>query len=220
MALSRDPSGEFGTPGTKIAYDDHVGHDALNAYLSRRRQGGNSLIFAHPYWSYLDFADAAAVEHCFAMELFNGVANSMGLGESLAYWDYMLRRGKRIFGVATDDHHALGGDFEAGWVCVKADALSRESIFESLLSGNYYSSTGAQILDFGMDSVRVYVHAAPSRAIRFIAFGKDCEPDLTALGKPGPVEYGEYMLTGRECYVRAEVVGFDGSRAWTNPIFF
>jgi hypothetical protein len=44
---------------------------------------------------------------------------------------------------------------------------------------------------------------------------------LKILSNPGPFEYGEYALTGRESYVRAEVVGMDGGgRAWTNPVFF
>ncbi len=220
VTLARELSGEFGTLGVRVEYKDTTSVSDLNSYLLRRRQAGNMMILAHPYWSYLDFEDVARLNHCFAMELFNGVANSMGLGESLPYWDYALRRGKRIFGVATDDHHALGGDFAAGWVCVRADILSRQAIFESLLSGNFYSSTGPAILDYGIDSGKVYVRSAPARAIRFIAYGPDCEPDLTILNNPGPFEYGEYKLTGRESYVRAEVVGVDGGHAWTNPVFF
>lgn len=220
VTLARELSGEFGTPGVRVDYKSRTCAGELNSYLLRRKQAGNVMILAHPYWSYLDFENVAALEHCFAMELFNGVANSMGMGESLPYWDYALRRGKRILGVATDDHHALGGDFAAGWVCVKAGSLSRQAIFEGLLSGSYYSSTGPVILDYGIDSGKVYVRSAPARAIRFIAYGQDCEPDLKILSNPGPFEYGEYTLTGRESYVRAEVVGMDGGRAWTNPVFF
>jgi hypothetical protein len=168
----------------------------------------------------MDFADAAAVEHCFAVELFNGVCHLTGVGENLAYWDYMLRRGKRILGVATDDHHGLGGDLAAGWVCVKADALSRESIFAGLLSGSFYSSTGPEILDFGVEGGKAYIRCAPARAVKFIAYGENCWPGPVQAGPGGAVEYGEYALTGRESYVRAEIEGLDGRRAWTNPIFF
>jgi hypothetical protein len=104
---------------------------------------------------------------------------------------------------------------------VRADSLSRQAIFDSLQSGNFYSSTGPAILDYGIDTGKVYVRSAPARAIRFITYGPDCEPDLKILSNPGPFEYGEYALTGRESYVRAEVVGMDGGgRAWTNPVFF
>lgn len=219
VALAQEPGGEFGTPGTEIDYHKRVGSGGLNAYLNRRKAGGNSLILAHPYWSYMDLADAARVEGCFAMELFNGVCHLVGLGESLAYWDYLLRRGIRILGVATDDHHGLGGDLAAGWVCVKAGALARASIFEALHAGSYYSSTGPEILDFGIRGGKAFLSCKPVRAIKFIAYGENCWPDPVKPGDGG-AEYGEYALTGRESYVRAEVEGFDGRRAWTNPIFF
>jgi hypothetical protein len=191
----------------------------MNTYLKKRWAEGLGLILAHPYWCYLDFSDAARVEGCFAMEIFNALCRLEGNSDSLAYWDYLLRRGRRIYGVAVDDHHSLGGDFAGGWVCVKADELTSGAILESLLSGNFYSSTGPEILDFGIEGGKAYVRCAPAASVTFMAFGPDCWPMLNTRPK-GPTDFSEYELTGRERYIRAEVTGFDGNRAWTNPVFF
>lgn len=200
-------------------YERRTDCAGMNLYLKRRRDAGDMLILAHPYWCFLDFADAGRVEGCFALEIYNALCSLEASSDALAYWDWLLRRGRRIYGVATDDHHDRGVDFARGWVCVRADGLDAGSISASLLSGNFYSSTGPEILDFGVESGRAYVRCAPASAIRFTAFGPGCWPMNGKQAKAG-AEYGEYELTGREKYVRAEVVGEDGKRAWTNPIFF
>jgi hypothetical protein len=217
VALAGDarPSGG----AAPVEYAHRTDCAGMNRYLGRRREDGDMLILAHPYWSYMDFADVGRVEGCFAVEIFNAVCTLEASSDALSYWDWLLRRGRRVLGVATDDHHDRDVDFARGWVCVRADGLDARSISASLLAGTFYSSTGPRILDFGVVSGRAYVRCEPAAAIRFTAFGPDCWPITGKQAKPG-AEYGEYELTGREKYVRAEVVGADGGRAWTNPIFF
>jgi hypothetical protein len=72
---------------------------------------------------------------------------------------------------------------------------------------------------YGTERGRAYVGCIPAAVPRFTALGPDCRPMHGDVGKPG-VEYKEYELTGREKYVRAGVVRADGSRDWTNPVFF
>jgi hypothetical protein len=218
VALAGEPGGEYATLGA-VRYEHQVDCEGMNRHLAKRSIGGNSLILAHPYWSYMDFADVLRVENYFAVEVFNALCRLEGNSDGLAYWDYLLRRGKKIFGVAVDDHHSMGGDFAAGWVCVKANKLNRNDIFASLLAGNFYSSTGPEITDFGVEDGKVFLRCKTAKLITFTAFGEDCWPIVSDRSAES-VEYGEYQLTGREKYVRAEVVGFDGNRAWTNPLFF
>jgi len=138
-------------------------------------------------------------------------------------WDKVLGTGMRIFGVATDDSHHLQGDFTPkrgnpgrAWVVVRATHLDQKAVLDSLLSGDFYSSTGVSLASLEADQRRVALRCQQERdfvyAVEFIG----------RRGRRLQKSYGlesEYRLRGDEGYVRAVVNCSDGSKAWTQPVF-
>ena len=80
-----------------------------------------------------------------ALEIFNyNTVNESGTGYDTTYWDVMLREGKRIWAVASDDNHNTEyfEDSCGGYIVVKASELTRQAITQAIVDGNYYSSCG------------------------------------------------------------------------------
>ena len=131
-------------------------------------------------------------------------------GNAEVWWDMLLRQGKRVFATAVDDVHVADDSF-GGWIWVKAAERSRDAILDALFQGTYYSSTGPEIYDFGLDGKNVYVSCSACREIHFVTYaprGRSlfAEPD-------GVLKEACYTLTGRESYVRVVCVDHHGHSA-------
>ena len=157
------------------------------------------------------------------MEIYNyGTVNESATGYDETYWDVMLREGKQIFAFASDDNHNDGivEDACGGYIVVKAEELSHEAIVKNMLAGNYYSSSGPEIYDWGIRDGKAYVSSSPVYRIDFIA--GNCINDGTSIvcrSVDETVESGEYVLKGHEKYVRVKCTDRYGKTAWSNPIF-
>jgi hypothetical protein len=188
------------------------------------RHSGLMVIYNHPAWSRLELDDLLNVTGVFAIEIYNhGCEVEEALGLSTSLWDLMLRRGRRVFGVATDDVHrcptvdAPDSDAFGGWIVVEAPALTRDALAVALGQGHFYASTGPEIHHYGLDGQRVVVECSPVRAIRFVAFERR---GVVRYGEGGaPLQGAEFALHGDEIFVRVECVAANGKVAWTNPIF-
>lgn len=109
--------------------------------------------YNHPVWSRVREDEFIDIEGCTAMEIFNyGTVNESATGVDSLHWDVMLRKGKKIFAVASDDNHNDGivEDSFGGYIVVKAEKLNHESIVQAIVDGNYYSSSGPEIFDWGI----------------------------------------------------------------------
>ena len=175
-------------------------------------------IFCHPNWSRLEFEDFRDLNGFFAMEIYNHCAEvESHTGISIDYWDSLLRRGRKIWGVATDDAHHHLKDQCGGWVMVRASCLSHESIMEALLDGCFYSSNGPEIYHYGIKDGVVYVECSPVRAIHFVTY--ELHGCSYWGADEGTINSASYKLKGSEKYVRVECVDKQGHTAWSNPIF-
>ena len=117
---------------------------------------GAFVTVAHPAWYTLTESDVQSLGAFDAVEVFNGVAaDHNDRPDSWHMADTLLGRGIRCNVTAADDFHGFPGtwDFQRGWVWVKSEELSPESLLASLKSGAYYSSTGPQIHDVTTDRV-------------------------------------------------------------------
>lgn len=182
------------------------------------RNDGQFISLAHPVWSRMNADEIFGLEGLHAVEVFNnGTEHLCHGGNGEIWWDMLLRQGKRVFATAVDDVH-IAEDLFGGWICVKAAERSRDAILNALFQGAYYSSTGPEIYDFGLDEKKVYVSCSACREIHFVTYaprGRSlfAEPD-------GVLKEACYTLTGRESYVRVVCVDHHGHSAWSNPIFF
>ena len=182
------------------------------------RNDGQFISLAHPVWSRMNADEIFGLEGLHAVEVFNnGTEHLCHGGNGKIWWDMLLRQGKRVFATAVDDVH-IAEDLFGGWICVKAAERSRDAILDALFQGTYYSSTGPEIYDFGLDGKKVYVSCSACRRSTLShtpLAGESlfAEPD-------GVLKEACYTLTGRESYVRVVCVDHHGHSAWSNPIFF
>ena len=200
----------------------------LQANVDAIIKAGGIAQINHPNASWaLDHEDIAQVQGASLFEVYNGgpgANNEGGPGKHSAedMWDHVLSAGQVIFGVATDDSHHYS-DFSnnmanpgRGWVVVKASDLSTEAIVDSLATGQFYFSTGVELVRLDISDQAVSLEIVQLRDYiyntRFI--GKDG----MVLSDSGGLE-ASYHISGDEGYVRAVVRSSYGSRAWTQPMF-
>ena len=201
----------------------------LQANIDAVHAAGGIVSLNHPNytWAY-DDRHVVQVSGANLLEIFNGnnVLNNYGGGGRPGceeIWDMVLTAGRPIFGVAVDDSHHFQGDFKPslanpgrGWVIVDAPALERDAVVEALEAGTFYSSTGVVLDELVITPDRIEVAICQEWHMAY-----DTE-FVTRGGRVLDREYGlraSYDVRGDEGYVRARVLGSDGSRAWTQPIF-
>ena len=188
----------------------------------RLRRRGCIVTYNHPIWSRVEADDFCDAEGFFALEVFNyNTVNESGTGYDVTHWDTMLRRGRRVLGFASDDNHNEGkfDDAFGGWVVVCAPALSRDAIVRALLAGDYYSSSGPDIINWGVSDGRAWVDCSPCERVNLIAGGPVGAGETVIAPEGAPLTHAEFGLRGTETYLRIECVDERGRTAWSNPIF-
>ncbi|MBD2868953.1 CehA/McbA family metallohydrolase domain-containing protein [Paenibacillus arenilitoris] len=198
-------------------------HRAVQRAIDCLREAGHLSIYNHPRISRVEPEEILGLEGLFALEIYNHKSEVYcGNGTATFYWDWLLRKGKRLYGVADDDNHNQEAgnrtrDSFGGWIMVKARELSRSALAEALIQGSFYSSTGPEIYEYGIDDGMIKIVTSPVQSIRFItdgSFGQNwTAEDGTSLTE------ASYSLTGKEVYVRVECMDAHGKVAWSNPIF-
>ena len=195
--------------------------EAYQIYLDDIHAQNNLTIYCHPQWSSTPPRYFDKQQGNFAMEIWNsGCALEYDMDKDAMYWDDLLGRGIRLFGVATDDahHHTQIGK---GWVMVNAEN-NVNSILNALKNGAFYSSTGPEIYDFYVENGKAVIECSPVKKVRLHA---DCHPNMVEVAPFGKT-FTRMEIDIANCrfpyddYVRISVVDEDGHCAWTNPIFF
>ena len=183
----------------------------------------------HPNFGWAITAnELQAVEHTRLFEIYNGhpqVNNAGGGGVPgmEEVWDRLLSSGKLIYGLADDDAHTFkqpGNPDVAGpgrgWVFVRAERLAPRAIVEALDRGDFYASTGVELIDYRVTptTITVAIKAELSSKYRVQFIGKDGRVLSEAISSPAV-----YTFTGDELYVRAKIIESNGRLAWTQPVW-
>lgn len=206
--------------------DTMVGTIQSNIDAIREVEGAPHINHPNFDWAF-GAEELAQVQDDRLLEIYNGhpSVHNDGGGNSPgmeAVWDYLLTRGKRIYGIAVDDAHhfkEIGRDRSnpgRGWVTVRARRLAPTEIVSALESGSFYASTGVELDDIVVTERRIEVHIRPQgnfkHTTRFIGAGGRT---LAETGSNPAV----FELGGPEIYVRAVVRDSGGRRAWVQPLF-
>ncbi len=213
-----------------VFYDNWDGLKAAQELVNSLYERGLVVTYNHPLWSRVDFEEFADLENIFALEIYNyGTEIECALGNDTFHWDQMLASKKKILGFASDDNHnqaklpdSFGG---AIVVCPSPEEdLSHDSIMENILAGNFYSTSGIDIIEWGIkeeDGKKIaYVECDPVRMIHFIVGGKVGDGEtIYCQDREETITKGEYTLKGSENYIRIECVDKYGRKAWTNPYY-
>lgn len=199
------------------------GTNTVQRCVDELRRTGNLTIYNHPVWSRLEVDDLLNAE-TFGIEIFNYDCELGDATELATYhWDQLLRRGRKVYGFASDDSHfGMPEDSPyytafGGWIVVVAKELTRGAIAEAIAQGSFYSSSGPQIFDYQVEGEEIVVRCSPVDRIHFIAYERRGRTFRT---KPGEtIQEARYLMQGDETFVRVECIDERGRTAWTNPIF-
>lgn len=194
------------------------------------RERGMLVTYNHPVWSRVTEEEFVHTTGLWALEIYNYDTDiECALGTDTVHWDNMLRRGKHIWGFASDDNHnnPKMPDSFGGWIMVNAPELTHEAILSNMISGNFYATGGPQITAFGVKNDKVYVDCSPVQRVNFIVGNEIGDGATIGCGQFQPgcrphentLTHAELPLKGREDYVRIECVDQWGATAWTNPLY-
>ena len=183
--------------------------------LDEIHANGNMTIYCHPEWSCTPARSFENMKGDFAMEIWNsGCAIEDDIDKNAAGWDELLMRGRKIYGVATDDGHPVY-QHGVGWVMVRAED-DLDSVLAALKRGDFYASTGPEIYDFHIDGDNVHVECSPCKYIHFVCGVRP----MHIVSKEGElVTSADVKLPDGAKYIRTTMVDAEGRRAWSNPIF-
>lgn len=191
--------------------------EAFQRLLDDAHSKNNLTFYCHPQWSSTPTRYFDKLKGNFAIEVWNSgcaIENDMDTDNG-SYWDELLGMGQRLFGVATDDGHAMYQHCK-GWVMVNAEN-NVKAILEALKNGAFYSSCGPVIKDFYVDDENI-AHVEVSECAR-ILFQCDKHPSKSFSAKDEPLVSAQLDLKDSYQYIRVTVEDKEGRRAWTNPIF-
>lgn len=125
----------------------------------------------------------------------------------------MLDSGKKVFCDAVDDFHRGDNMENRGWQMVFANSRTKQSIWNGLLMGSSYASTGVYLNDVSFIDGVFKLDIANGESAVTTFYGYNNEVLGTSNGSTAI-----YEVTGEEKYVRA-MVEISGKKAWTQPIW-
>ena len=203
------------TDGQEVFYEKGGTAAQCQDMLDDIAAAGNLAVWAHPTWSGNSVEELLALDGFQMIEIWNtGTELVWGFSDRGYHWDALLHAGRKIYGVAADDGHALQEN-GFGFVRVKAEK-NVPSILQALKNGAFYASCGPEIYDFYVEDGWACIHCSEVDQIIL----RNYSAPHRMLSQPG-MTAGQIKI--RDCctdYIRMEVVDSQGRRGWTNPIFF
>lgn len=182
----------------------------------------------HPNFGWAISPDELGqVQRTRLFEVFNGhpTVNNLGGGGVPGLeetWDRILSSGKMLYGIAVDDAHYFKRPEDPaaprpgkGWVYVRSSRLDARALVEALERGDFYSSTGVQMLsiDAGASALSLAVKTETASKYRIQFIGRQGRV-LSEVAAP----VASYTFKGDEGYVRAKVFESNGKVAWIQPV--
>lgn len=202
--------GEFGVVGVSETLPQGLD---IPAYHRAAIDSGGFVCYNHPTWHvhHWPIWTMLKLRGAHALEVYNAVCDWLpGASTCADKWDRLLTCGYRLWGTATDDAHKPE-QRNRGWVMVSAER-SREAIVAALKAGQFYASSGVNIMSITCDGSRLTIESENAQEIRFYA-----DRGSMRARSEGPT--ASYDIRDDDIYVRAELYGSGATMAWTNPVF-
>ena len=220
--------------------------EILDEQARRIRSAGGLAVVAHPNLSWSVTAQdilaidtvAGTLRDPLFFEVMNGEPgmNNMGGGgfpSTEEIWDEVLTAGKVMYGIGADDSHQFerfGVQFAnpgRAWVVVRAPSLAQNELFSAMKAGDFYATTGLELLDYQVDDTGIDIALNPeTRDLGWSVPGTNDQRYRTEfIGSGGQVLHVDdtldpsYVFQGDELYVRARITSSDGLKAWTQPVY-
>jgi hypothetical protein len=194
------------------------GQETAAELAQRCRDAGAYVAIAHPQWSGLTLADARSIDAAHAVEIYNhGCWVGADRADGLAVLDQLLSDGRRLTLCATDDAHFSEPDHFGGWVMVKAEENTPESLLAALKAGHSYASQGPEIRNIWLDGDDVVVECSAAKSVIVCGHGMASKAVHGASMTRATISLDGWF--GPSPWVRVTVVDGAGKRAWSNPIW-
>jgi len=181
----------------------------------------------HPNYFYaLTASDIAFADGARLIEIANQHKDANNAGDAMhpsveTIWDDVLSAGHLLYGVASDDSHAVSPKSWSppgrGWVAVATPVLTPAAVCASLVSGDFYASTGVEIGAIRVTDSTISLTIIPSPGTnpadyetKFIGHSGVLLSTLSGLTPT-------FKLNGERGYVRAKVSYQNARAAWIQP---
>jgi hypothetical protein len=164
------------------------------------------------------FSDlVGTVDAAQAMEIYNhGCQLVHDKGDGAYLLDGLLDRGHRLLATAVDDAHFKAPDFGGAWLELKAPSREPEAIVSALKSGHFYATQGPQIHSLAFDEESIDIECTSAAGVLVVGCGYlmsyKYATSLTRARLP-------LTLVEKSPWFRVIVIGADGRRAWSNPVW-
>ena len=198
--------------------------ECINDMMKKGRDSGFFVTYNHPTWSLESYEQYMAYEHMNAMEICNNSCLAMGYNDyNPRVYDDILRSGKRILCIATDDNHnghpreSGRWDSFGGFTMIKADRLEYKPVTDALVKGNFYASQAPLIHSLWFEDGKVHITCSDARCI---SMDTGIRKSTIVYGQNGaPVTEASFDITKEMVYFRLTVTDERGKHANTNAYF-
>ncbi len=193
--------------------------EGVNEIIKIAKEKGFIVSYNHPTWSLENASHYLNYEGMFAVEIYNHSCSLQGHADDEHVFDDLLRADKAVFCTCADDNHnarPFDGpycDSFGGFVQINAEKLDYATVMDALQKGNFYASTGAQILSLVKDGDKVHIKTAPSKRIFLLTRGRRCEKVIASENET--VTEATFTLWDSDEYFRIRVEDEKGKRAYT-----
>ncbi|MBQ3151736.1 MAG: CehA/McbA family metallohydrolase [Clostridia bacterium] len=200
------------------------GPECINEIIRRGREANFFVTYNHPKWSMESLEQYKYYKNMNAVEIYNNMSFIEGRDEyNPDVYDDLLRDGKRIYCIATDDTHSFHpfgspyNDSFGGFTMIQAECLTYESVAESLKNGNFYASTGPLIYDLSFNDGKVSIECSDSKVISLTTGIRTVQ--TVRAEKDKSVSKAVFDVGKGDVYFRITVTDEHGKYANTNAYF-
>ena len=205
-------------------YEFQYTPEYINDMIKTAREKGYFVTYNHPAWSQEGYEIYSKYEGMNAMEIVNYGCMTEGYHDyNPEVYDEMLRQGKKLYCIATDDNHnghpmdSAYCDSFGGFTMIKADKLEYRAIADALLKGNFYASMGPEIHSLYVEDNKLHIKTSDAARIVFTTGLRHSFCQYPQEGDS--VNEAEFELRPDDIYVRVTVFDKTGKAADTNAYF-
>lgn len=201
-------------------------YEKVSDMIKETCENGFIACYNHATWSEQDLDDYRSIDGVFAMEIYNHGCYTEGYSEFNDHvYDDMLRRGKKIYCIASDDNHdrfpmdSPRWDSCGGFINIKAEKLEYKTIMDALQKGDFYASTGPEIYELYEEDEKIHIKTSPAAKISLTTYGRRAS---VCTGEKNGDLITEAILPCQGLYDRYGRITVDdgkGHFAWTRAYF-
>lgn len=190
----------------------------ISEQMQKGRENGYFVTYNHPTWSLETYEDYSNYDGMDAMEIYNNSSATLGFDEYNArVYDDIVKSGKRVYCIATDDNHNAIGDSFGGFTVIKAPRLDYESVAKALKAGQFYASEGPQIFSLTLEDNIVKIECSNAVKIALVTGVIYAQARYGTADEP--ITNAEFTIFPDHKYFRIIVTDKTGKRAYTNAYF-